>query len=104
MEQKQARFPPKVRQFVNDMLSVKPTARYSDICPLYDKYYHHQRKVVDRAAIFSQRLNGSEDGDKLRMAIKIYNESLVARVFRASPSLQPVINEFMRRVPTPTFP
>jgi hypothetical protein len=96
MEQTQVRFPVKVRQFVNDMLAVNTKASIYAILPMYDKYYHHQRDVVERASAFSQQLNGSEDGAKLRMAIQIYNQSIVRRVFNASPPPQPVINPFMR--------
>jgi len=99
-QQKQPRFPANVREFVKDMLSVNPRASIYDVMPLYDKYYHHNRKVVDRATNFSTQLNGSEDGNKLRMAIQIYNQSLVKRVFDAMPPPQPIINEFMRCAPT----
>ena len=87
MEQRQTRFPASVKQFVKDMLSVNPKASIYDIMPMFEKYYHHQRNVVERATSFSSRLNGSEDDKKLRMAIQIYNQSVVQRVFDASPPL-----------------
>ena len=104
MQQKLVRFPAKVRRFVKDMLAINPKAHISDIMPIYDKYYHHQRNVVDSATNFSKQLNGNEDGAKLRMAIQIYNAAVVKRVFDAMPPPQPIINEFMRCAPTPTFP
>ncbi|MFA6907774.1 MAG: hypothetical protein WC263_03015 [Candidatus Micrarchaeia archaeon] len=104
MQKTQPRFPAHVRAFVKDMLSVNPSASIYQILPLYDKYYHQQRRVVDRATAFSKKLPDCEDGAKLCMAIRIYNEAVVGRVFMASPPAQPVINEFMRCAPTPTFP
>lgn len=94
--QQKPRFPPKVREFVKDMLAVDPKANIYQIMPMYEKYYHHKRQVVDRATSFSAQLNGSDDGVKLRMAIRIYNESVVAHVFSAMPPPPPIINEYMR--------
>ncbi len=93
----QQRFPNGVRQFVKEMLAAKPESKsiYS-ILPLFDKYYHHQRNVVDKAKSFAVNLNGSNDGKMLRMAIEVYELAIVKRVFDASPPPLPVINELMR--------
>ena len=85
------RFPNGVRAFVRDMLSLDTGGSIRAVEPMYDIYYHHKRSVVDRANALASRLDGSDDGKNLKLAIRIYEESVVKRIHDHLPAPPDVI-------------